>query len=153
MNPIIKMLSNTRDYFHRMPAVGFNTMSGYKLHIYGECVEDAARIWTAIDPVLFEYNLSAKYGTVALFEHESSQRYKAATVYFHQRANMVHCTLAIMAALEEAGYQAPAHASIHGDVHLNGPVFARFELSEDLGRDVNMDEYDAMYSSAPRCAA
>ncbi len=147
-DPLRTMLETAKDNFLGMDSPdAADTMSGYKVHVYCDTLDDVMEAWKRVGPVVGERKLYAKLAT----EHHLAtagerQRHKGVTVYFPHRATAQQDTRAIVKAMEGFRHD----ETVIDDTYMKNGVSWRFELSSDPGRDVNLDEYEKLYNSAGR---
>ncbi|MGC8460220.1 MAG: hypothetical protein ACP5OR_00035 [Candidatus Dormibacteria bacterium] len=145
-DPVRSMLETARDNFLGMDSPGASdTMSGYKVHVYCDTLEDVMDAWKRLSPIVRERKLYAKLATNHhLTTASERQRHKGVTVYFPHRETAQQDARAIVQAME--GYH--HDAAISGDSYMKNGVSWRFELSSDPGKDVTLKEYGDLYNSA-----
>ncbi len=145
-DPLRTMLETAKDNFLGMDSPDVSdTMSGYKVHVYCDTLDDVLEAWKRVGPLVGERKLYAKLAT----EHHLAtagerQRHKGVTIYFPHRATAQQDARAIVQAMEGFGHS----EAIIGDAYMKNGVSWRFELALDPGRDVNLDEYEQLYNSA-----
>ena len=132
-----------------------NMFSGWKFHIFGETIEDAAIILERIEPILKKWGLHGKIGNETMISKYLSQTPtaptkqsgKISTIYINpniMQAGMVDDLVDdIMRGLGD--YKKTG--KIYGDKSVNGTLHYRYEFSKpiDVTEGVPRSTYDNMY--------
>lgn len=132
-----------------MNSPAYDSYSGWKLHIYSVTEEDVEELALRLFKLVEERGMGMKLATpriLAKFAPGNPQRGKGVVIYLPRRATLDDDIAAVVAAVE--GY-AP-QGEIQGSEHVAGPVWKRFDLAQDLGRDVTRQEHDMLYAEAHR---
>lgn len=128
-------------------------VSGWKLHIFGNTVDDSITIANTLEPILKQYNLIMKVATILNIEIsvsiESSLNYgKIATVYLSssvfKEQKLKTIVKSIKDALSCARYD--KKGIIIGDRSINDTVHYRYELSEPVDPNVGIDTFEKYVS-------
>lgn len=131
-----------------------SNISGWKLHIFGDTLEDSVLVGNAIEPVLKQYDVTAKIATkiilMAGIGVESDPQYgKVATLYLpaklFKEGKSADFVKDIQAALISASYTKTGNIS--GDAHLEGSVYYRYELDKMVDPTIgaHFEEYHRHY--------
>ena len=132
-----------------------NMFSGWKFHIFGETIEDAAIILERIEPILKKWGLHGKIGNETMISKYLSQnptaptiqQGKLSTIYLNpniMRAGMVDDLVDdIMRGLGD--YKKTG--KISGDKSVNGTLHYRYELAKpiDVTQGIPRSTYESMY--------
>jgi GNAT superfamily N-acetyltransferase len=134
-----------------------NTMSGTKLHVRADNVDETADALDAVADVIEARGLGAKVAGHrfhdAVVEGRPEQAGKGLTIYLPERATVDDDTTAIADALRAAGYSPGNADPIAGDDTIDADVglYGRYELSDGApDRDLTVDEYRDWYQEAPK---
>lgn len=129
-------------------------ISGWKLHIFGDTLDDSYAIASAIEPIIYNYNLCMKVATISVINAgigipTHNQYGKCVVVYLSPalfRENTLHSLIvSIQTVLKNAGYT--KSGTIVGSKSIDGTIFYRYELSEpiDIKSGVDFWTYVALY--------
>lgn len=130
-------------------------LSGWKLHIFGESVEDSFTIASSVESIVYEYNLSMKIATSSVIKagigNPTHEQYgKCVVIYlspelFRQKSVIKSFITKLQNALSLSGYD--KKGNIVGSKSIDDIIFYRYELSKviDIQKGVDFFEYVKLY--------
>lgn len=130
------------------------TLSGTKLHVRADDVDETAAALEAVADVIEARGLGAKVAGHRFHTAVagSGQAGKGLTIYLPERATVDDDTAAIADALRAAGYRPGVSDPIAGDDTIDADIglYGRYELRDGApDRDLGVDEYRDWYQEAP----
>tara|TARA_R110002020_G_scaffold10979_4_gene41946 strand:+ start:532 stop:1485 length:954 start_codon:yes stop_codon:yes gene_type:complete len=147
-----KLLGQTPKWVpYGVPRNDIKMFSGWKFHIFGETIEDAALIFERLDPILKKWGLLGKVGNEGAIKEwigpalGAKQSGKFSTIYLNPniiRAGMVDDLVDdIMRGLGD--YKKTG--KIYGDKSINGTLHYRYEFSKPIDVTQGVPEGHNLY--------
>ena len=152
MELYVRLVSHQDGFLHAFSvSLDKRPSSGWKLHIYGESIIDAAKIWRILGSHLEKLGVSYKVGTTKILDYRirgsemfgGHQYGKAFVIYipmiYFQSGPMtdnkkaVHFIDGINKLLKDNGYS--KKGKIMGDEHYKGSIHYRYEMSIPMRRE------------------
>ncbi len=126
-------------------------VSGWKIHIFGETVEDTAIIVNRVEPVLQKWGVHGKVANDLMTQsiNKGRQRGKASTLYIPPEIIKNGQTKQFIDDVSSALGSYNKTGKIYGDKSIDGTLHYRYELSSpvDVTRGVSKDDYYNLYKS------
>ncbi len=127
-------------------------ISGWKLHIFGNELEDSVTLANALMPVLDKYKMSMKVATPIVFKAgigvEGDIQYgKCATMYIPASVFLKKSLQAFIDDVKDAIKDYNKTGEIYGDRSLDGKIHYRYELGTPINFSVGVsyEQYMNLY--------
>ena len=126
-------------------------MSGWKVHIFGDTVEDTAIIVNRVDPVLQKWGVHGKVANDLMTQsiNQGIQKGKASTLYITPEIIKNGQAKQFVQEVKTALGNYNKTGKIYGDKSIDGTLHYRYELSSpvDVTTGVSMGEYRNLYKA------
>ena len=126
-------------------------MSGWKVHIFGETVEDTAIIVNRVEPILQKWGVHGKVANDLMTQSINTgiQKGKASTLYIPPEIIKNGQTKQFIDDVSSALGSYNKTGKIYGDKSIDGTLHYRYELSSpiDVTNGVSMGEYRNLYKA------
>lgn len=147
---LLVILGSPKDKAWRQFGPEPTRMSGWKFHVYGEDLYDSAYIFQQLEPVVNNWNATAKVGVNVNFQPGSVQfGKKGATIYIPPNVIKNGQVEQMLGDIKSAMFGYKKKGTISGDKSLTDNITYRYELNDEIpaAEGINMDQYRQMYQA------
>ena len=127
------------------------TMSGWKLYVFGETVDDSYELCSLLVPVMERYNLTMKVATQHIIDRNNKLKKKpvwsVAVIYLASEIFLENKMKDLLKDIEMSLKSYAKTGNIDGAKSIDGKVHYRYDLKEPVepSKGVPYDKYIAMY--------
>ncbi len=117
-------------------------MTGWKLYIYGNTIEDSKKLSQLVLPVSRQYNVTTKVATEAIIKRNAGKKlsWSVCVIYLNECSveSLIDDLYACLETYHKSGL-------IYGSKRINDKIHCRYDLSIPLDHPVPYEQYLPLY--------